>query len=73
MKIAMIRVWERLHREGLQSRLILQVHDELLIETLKEEKENVRRILEEEMQQAANLSVTLEVGMSSGKDWYESK
>lgn len=73
MKIAMIRVWERLHREGLQSRLILQVHDELLIETLKEEKENVRRILEEEMQQAANLSVTLEVGMSSGTDWYESK
>ena len=49
------------------------MHDELLIETLKEEKENVRRILEEEMQQAANLSVTLEVGMSSGKDWYESK
>ena len=73
MKIAMIHVWERLHREGLQSRLILQVHDELLIETLKEEAEQVQHILKEEMQQAADLSVTLEVGMSTGTDWYESK
>ena len=73
MKIAMIHVWERLHREGLRSRLILQVHDELLIETLREEAEQVRRILEEEMRQAADLSVTLEVGMSTGTDWYESK
>mgnify|MGYP001025883778 FL=1 len=73
MKIAMIRVWERLHEEGLQSRLILQVHDELLIETLQEEESQVRRILEEEMKHAASLAVTLEVGMSSGHDWYESK
>ena len=73
MKIAMIRVWERLHEEGLQSRLILQVHDELLIETLQEEEAQVRRILEEEMKHAASLAVTLEVGMSSGHDWYESK
>ncbi len=73
MKIAMIRVWVRLREEGLRSRLILQVHDELLIETLREEEQQVRRILEEEMRQAADLSVSLEVGMSSGNDWYESK
>lgn len=73
MKIAMIRVWERLRREGLRSRLILQVHDELLIETLKEEEEQVRCILSEEMQHAAALAVNLEVDMNTGTDWYESK
>ena len=73
MKIAMIRVWERMHREGMQSRLILQVHDELLIETFKGEEEQICRILKEEMQQAADLSVILEVDMNSGTDWYESK
>ena len=73
MKIAMIRVWERLHSEKLRSRLILQVHDELLIETLAEEEAQVRRILAEEMQQAANLAVTLEIDMHTGSDWYEAK
>lgn len=73
MKIAMIRVWERLHQEGLRSRLILQIHDELLIETLQEEEAQVRVILAEEMQQAADLAVTLEVDMNVGSDWYESK
>lgn len=73
MKIAMIRVWERLHRENLKSRLILQVHDELLIETEKPEEEAVRRILTEEMQQAAELSVRLEIDLHTGSDWYEAK
>lgn len=73
MKIAMIRVWERLHREKLHSRLILQVHDELLIETLSGEEEQVRRILTEEMQQAADLSVKLEIDLHTGSDWYEAK
>jgi DNA polymerase-1 len=73
MKIAMIRVWERLHRENLQSRLILQVHDELLIETKRQEEEQVRRILTEEMQQAANLAVTLEIDLHTGENWYEAK
>ena len=73
MKIAMIRVWERLHQEGLRSRLILQVHVELLIETLQEEEAQVSVILAEEMQQAADLAVTLEVDMNVGSDWYESK
>ena len=73
MKIAMIRVWERLRKESLQSRLILQVHDELLIETLISEEEQVRRILTEEMQNAANLAVKLEIDLHTGHDWYEAK
>ena len=73
MKIAMIRVWERLHRKNLKSRLILQVHDELLIETEAGEEEQVRRILTEEMAQAAELSVRLEIDLHTGTDWYEAK
>ena len=73
MKIAMIRVWERLHRKTLKSRLILQVHDELLIETEAGEEEQVRRILTEEMAQAAELSVRLEIDLHTGTDWYEAK
>ena len=73
MKIAMIRVWDRLHAEGLKSRLILQVHDELLIETLVGEEEQVRSILEEEMQNAADLAVKLEIDLHTGYDWYEAK
>ena len=54
-------------------RLVLQVHDELLIETKKDELEIVSRILEEEMKGAANLSVELEVDMHEGSNWYEAK
>lgn len=71
IKIAMIRVHDRLQKEGFISRLILQVHDELLIETKEEEKEAVIALLEEEMHQAADLSVSLEVGTEWGKNWYD--
>lgn len=73
IKIAMIRVDDRLKREGLKSRLILQVHDELLIEAAKDEVEEVKKILSEEMQGAADLSVKLEVDMHTGENWYEAK
>ncbi len=73
MKIAMIRVWERLHREGRASRLILQIHDELLIETAPGEEEAVYRILEEEMSGAADLAVALETDIHNGTDWYVAK
>ncbi|MCM1125979.1 MAG: DNA polymerase I [Lachnospiraceae bacterium] len=73
IKIAMIKVHERLNRENLKSKLILQVHDELLIETFEEEREQVRAILEEEMVHAADLSVKLEVDLHTGSDWYEAK
>ena len=73
MKIAMIRVFERIERENLRSRMILQVHDEILIEAAKEEEEIIRNILEEEMKGAADLAVTLETDIHSGTDWYEAK
>lgn len=73
IKIAMIRVYRRLKEEGLKSKLILQIHDELLIETAKEEAEKVRRILEEEMSHAADFSVRLEIDLHEGNDWYEAK
>ena len=73
IKIAMIRVYQRLKKEGLQSKLILQVHDELLIETLESEQDQVKAVLEEEMLHAAELSVRLEVDLHVGSDWYEAK
>ena len=73
IKIAMIRVFERLKKEGLKSKLILQVHDELLIETALEEEERVRMILEEEMVHASSLAVELEIDLHVGINWYEAK
>ena len=71
IKIAMIRVHDRLIKEGYASRLILQVHDELLIETKESEKDAVIALLEEEMHQVATLSVPLEVGTAWGSNWYD--
>lgn len=71
IKIAMIRVHDRLIREGYKSRLILQVHDELLIETAESEKDAVIALLEEEMRQAADLQVELAVGTECGYNWYD--
>ncbi|MCH5344483.1 MAG: DNA polymerase I [Acetatifactor sp.] len=73
IKIAMVRVWRALREEELQSKLILQVHDELVIETVKSEEAQVRRILEENMKAAAELAVTLEVDLHVGDNWYEAK
>ena len=73
IKIAMIRVWRALREAGLKSRLILQVHDELVIETLREEEEEVKKILSENMKAAAELAVTLEIDLHTGENWYEAK
>lgn len=73
IKIAMIRVHDRLKDEGLKSKLILQVHDELLIEAYEEEADRVEQILQEEMEQAADLRVSLEIDMHRGMSWYEAK
>lgn len=73
IKIAMIRVHDRLREEGLKSKLLLQVHDELLIETKEEELSQVEKILSEEMHHAADLSVSLEIDMHTGHNWYEAK
>ena len=73
IKIAMVRVNERLKKENLRSRLILQVHDELLVEAAVDEVETVKQILLEEMQGAADLDVCLEIDMHTGNSWYEAK
>lgn len=71
IKIAMIRVDKRLREEKMKSRLILQVHDELLVEAHKDETERVKEIMKTEMQGAADLHVSLEIDMHEGKNWYE--
>ena len=73
IKIAMIRVDRRLRKEGFKSRLVLQIHDELLVETAPEEQEKVAVLLEEEMKHAADLKVELEIEMKTGKTWFETK
>lgn len=73
IKIAMNRVHDRLKEEGLESRLILQVHDELLVEAKLSEADRVEEILREEMQQAASMRVPLEIDLHRGKNWYEAK
>ena len=67
------RVFDRLKAEGIKSKLILQIHDELLIEAPIEEAERAREILEEEMKAAASLDVVLETDCHIGTDWYEAK
>lgn len=73
MKIAMIAVWRKLRSEGLRSRIVLQVHDELLIDTYTDEIERVSDILKTEMENAAELKVDLIADLHTGKDWYEAK
>ena len=73
IKLAMINVYNRLKEERLTSKLILQVHDELIIESPKGEVEVVQNILREEMEKAAKLSVPLKVDMKVGRSWYDTK
>ncbi len=73
IKIAMINVDKRLEKEGLKSRLILQIHDELVIETLKSEKDIVVKLLNEEMEKALQLKVKLEVDVHCGDSMYDLK
>ena len=73
IKIAMVNVDKRLKNSGMKSRLILQVHDELLIEAAKDEETAVYDILKEEMMNAMTLSVPLEIDIHSGETWYEAK
>lgn len=73
IKIAMLNVWRALKEQQLKSKLILQVHDELLIETYREEEAQVKKILEDNMRSAADLAVTLEIDLHTGDNWYEAK
>ena len=71
MKIAMIKTHERLKKEGLDAKIVMQVHDELIIEAKDDQVDTVKRILKEEMEGAANLSIPLTVDVSTGKNWLE--
>lgn len=73
IKIAMVNVNKRLKEENLKSRLILQVHDELIIEALEDELQVAKQILREEMENAIDLRVKLDVDLNVGKSWFETK
>ena len=73
IKIAMINVFNRLKKENLNSELILQVHDELIIDAKIDEKDKVIKILKEEMEGAVSLSVQLTVEVGCGKTWFDAK
>lgn len=73
IKIAMVRVYYKLKNKKMKSKLILQVHDELIVDTLIEELEEVKALVKDEMEKAAELSVPLTVDINVGKNWYETK
>lgn len=73
IKLAMVRVYNRLKKENMKSRLILQVHDELIIEAPEAEAEKAAEILRSEMENAAKLNVPLKVDLNIGKSWYDAK
>lgn len=73
MKIAMIQVFHELRKQNLQSKIVLQVHDELIVDTKQEEKEQVEKILRQSMEQAVTLSIPLKVELSEATNWYEAK
>ena len=73
MKIAMINVRDALKKNGLSSEILIQVHDELLLEIKNDEKDEVVKILQSEMENAYKLSVPLSVDLNTGENWYEAK
>lgn len=73
IKIAMVNVFARLEKEGLDAKLILQVHDELIIEAADKDAPRAANLLKEEMENAAKLKVALTVDVNTGKSWYEAK
>jgi len=73
IKLAMVRVHQRLTREGLRAKLILQIHDELIIDAPKDEAEHVAALLTECMQNVIQLSVPLRADVKIGRSWFETK
>ena len=71
IKLAMIRVYDALKKGGYKSKLLLQIHDELLVETYPDEIEDVKKIIEDGMKNAVKLSVPLEIDMKQGNNWLE--
>ena len=73
IKLAMIRVWRALREEGLRAKLILQVHDELIVECPEEEMEQVKRLLTREMEGAVSYAVPMKADSAAGRSWGEAK
>lgn len=73
MKIAMIKVNQEIQKRGLQSKIVLQVHDEMMIEALEEEKEEIKTILKQSMESAISLQVPLIADISEASNWYDCK
>ncbi|MFQ7473511.1 MAG: DNA polymerase, partial [Anaerovoracaceae bacterium] len=73
IKIAMIKVYKAIKEKGLKSKLILQVHDELIINTYEDEKDTVKKLLTENMENAYKLAVKLKADLNEGSNWYELK
>jgi len=73
IKLAMLRVYNRIKKENLKAQLILQVHDELIIDTPKDEQAQVERLIKEEMESVADLCVSMTVDVHSGSSWFELK
>ena len=73
IKLAMVKVYNRLKKENLNSEIILQVHDELILNVKEEELEIVKSLVKEEMENVLKMSVALEVDTNIGKTWYEAK
>ncbi len=73
IKIAMVNVYKKLEEKNLKSKLILQVHDELIVEAIKEELDIVKSIVKDEMENAVLMDVHLDVDLNIGDSWYETK
>ena len=73
IKLAMVKVYNRMKRENLQSEMILQVHDELILNVKENELEVVKALVKEEMENVLKMSVTLEVDTNIGNTWYDAK
>ena len=73
MKMAMIKIYNDLKKNNLKSKLLLQIHDEVILNVYEDEIETVKKLVKEDMESIVKLSVPLEVEVSTGKDWYETK
>ncbi|RDC49104.1 DNA polymerase I, partial [Acinetobacter sp. RIT592] len=73
IKIAMVNVYKKLEERDLKSKLVLQVHDELIIECIEDEVEEVSKIVKDEMEHAVSMDVNLDVDLNTGDSWYETK
>ena len=69
----MVKVYDKIEKENLKSQLILQIHDELIVEAVEDEQDIIKKLLKDEMEKAVKLSVPLVVDVSFGPNWYETK